>query len=158
MRRSARRQTVRARWQTAAAGLPPGSARLRGLARRFYRDLLGLAVDDSRPDLAFPGVWFRLGDRQLHLLEVPNPDPVSGRPAHGGRDRHTAVTVSDLDAFAARTAELPAAAAEAPAHSTVTSPSAFAAVTALAVASSDSAPSVTSARRRTAIRSPPLRL
>jgi glyoxylase I family protein len=68
----------------------------------FYRDLLGLEVDDSRPDLAFPGVWFRLGDRQLHLLEVANPDPVTGRPPHGGRDRHVAVTVDDLDGFVAR--------------------------------------------------------
>jgi len=68
----------------------------------FYRDILRLPVDGSRPDLAFPGVWLGLGDRQLHLLEVPNPDPVEGRPAHGGRDRHTAVAVSELDAFARR--------------------------------------------------------
>jgi len=68
----------------------------------FYHGVLGLAIDASRPALGFPGAWLTLGDRQLHLLEVPNPDPVSGRPAHGGRDRHTAVSVRDLDAFAAR--------------------------------------------------------
>ena len=51
---------------------------------------------------AFPGAWLRLGDRQLHLLELPNVDPVDARPEHGGRDRHTAVTVSDSDGFAAR--------------------------------------------------------
>ena len=45
----------------------------------------------------------------------------------------------------------------APQHSMVTSPSCFAAVSALAVASTPSSPSVTSARRRTAIRAPPLR-
>lgn len=68
----------------------------------FYRQILGLAVDPSRPALAFPGVWLRLGDLQLHLLELPNPDPVIDRPAHGGRDRHTAVAVTDLDGFARR--------------------------------------------------------
>lgn len=71
-------------------------------ALEFYQGVLGLEMDPSRPDLKFPGAWLALGGRQLHLLEVPNPDPVKDRPAHGGRDRHTAVTVSDLDAFVAR--------------------------------------------------------
>lgn len=71
---------------------------------RFYCDVLGLEIEASRPDLAFPGAWLRLGDRQLHLLELPNPDPVDDRPAHGGRDRHTAVVVDDLETFAARLA------------------------------------------------------
>ncbi len=67
----------------------------------FYRDLLGLEVDPGRPDLGYPGVWLRIGGQQIHLLELPNPDPVEARPAHGGRDRHLAATVSDLDAVAA---------------------------------------------------------
>jgi glyoxylase I family protein len=71
-------------------------------ATRFYTDVLGLAIEPSRPALAFPGRWLRIGDLQLHLLEVSNPDPVTGRPAHGGRDRHTAVTVDDLDGFVER--------------------------------------------------------
>lgn len=71
-------------------------------ALRFYQRVLGLEVDHSRPDLAFPGVWLKLGDRQLHLLELPNPDPIDERPSHGGRDRHTAVSVTDLDGFAQR--------------------------------------------------------
>jgi len=68
----------------------------------FYQGVFGLEIDPSRPALAFPGAWLVLGDRQLHLLELPNPDPVAERPAHGGRDRHTAVSVSDLDEFARR--------------------------------------------------------
>lgn len=68
----------------------------------FYLGVFGLSIDPSRPDLAFPGAWLHLGDRQLHLLELSNPDPVDGRPAHGGRDRHVAVSVSDLDGFVAR--------------------------------------------------------
>lgn len=73
-----------------------------GRALRFYTGVLGLEPDPGRPDLGFPGAWLGLGDRQLHLLELPNPDPVDGRPAHGGRDRHTAVVVGDLDEFVRR--------------------------------------------------------
>jgi glyoxylase I family protein len=68
----------------------------------FYQDLLGLEIDHSRPDMAFAGAWLKLGNRQLHLLELPNPDSIEGRPSHGGRDRHTAVSVTDLDGFAQR--------------------------------------------------------
>lgn len=67
----------------------------------FYRDLLGLEVDPGRPDLGYPGAWLKIGGQQIHLLELPNPDPVEARPAHGGRDRHLAATVADLDAVAA---------------------------------------------------------
>jgi glyoxylase I family protein len=52
--------------------------------------------------MAFRGAWLDIGPQQIHLLELPNPDPVSGRPAHGGRDRHVALRISDLDAVAAR--------------------------------------------------------
>ncbi|MFN2309477.1 MAG: VOC family protein [Gammaproteobacteria bacterium] len=68
----------------------------------FYRDLLGLQIDARRPDLGYPGAWLWIGDQQLHLLELTNPDPVTGRPAHGGRDRHLALTVDDLAALGQR--------------------------------------------------------
>jgi glyoxylase I family protein len=56
----------------------------------FYRDILGLQQVD-RPDLGFPGAWLQLGTQQIHLLELNNPDPTTGRPTHGGRDRHIAL-------------------------------------------------------------------
>jgi len=68
----------------------------------FYRDTLGMIVDPSRPELGYPGAWLAVGDQQIHLLQCPNPDAGIRRPAHGGRDRHTAITVSDLDALSAR--------------------------------------------------------
>ena len=68
----------------------------------FYRDVLGLAEDPQRPDLGYPGAWLTIGAQQIHLLELPNPDPVMGRPAHGGRDRHCALTLCDLDALRRR--------------------------------------------------------
>ena len=66
-------------------------------AIHFYRDVLGFRVSEKRPVLGFPGAWFDLpGGQQLHLLQLDNPDPVDGRPAHGGRDRHTAFHVTEL--------------------------------------------------------------
>ncbi len=61
----------------------------------FYSDILGLQ-QTGRPDLPFPGAWLKVGGQQIHLLELENPDPVKGRPKHGGRDRHVALTVKDL--------------------------------------------------------------
>jgi glyoxylase I family protein len=61
----------------------------------FYSGILGIEQID-RPDLGFPGAWLKIGNQQIHLLELNNPDPTTGRPEHGGRDRHVAMTVSDL--------------------------------------------------------------
>jgi glyoxylase I family protein len=68
----------------------------------FYRDALDLTPSADRPDMAFRGAWLQIGEQQIHLLELPNPDPVGGRPAHGGRDRHVALTVTDLDIVVSR--------------------------------------------------------
>ena len=65
----------------------------------FYCGVLGLETDDRRPDLGYPGAWLQLGEAQIHLLELPNPDPVTGRPEHGGRDRHFALTVDALQPY-----------------------------------------------------------
>lgn len=62
----------------------------------FYCDILGMPLTD-RPDLGFPGAWLQLGEQQIHLLELANPDPTTGRPEHGGRDRHVALSVAALD-------------------------------------------------------------
>ncbi|MCW9024385.1 MAG: VOC family protein [Gammaproteobacteria bacterium] len=72
------------------------------IALDFYHRLLGLEVDKERPDLGYPGAWVNVGEQQIHLLEVPNPDPTTERPAHGGRDRHTAYDVMDLDELVQR--------------------------------------------------------
>ena len=62
----------------------------------FYQQVLDLPLCQDRPDLPFQGAWLQVGDQQIHLLEVPNPDPVDNRPEHGGRDRHLAMSVDDL--------------------------------------------------------------
>jgi glyoxylase I family protein len=62
----------------------------------FYRNILDLQPSEYRPDLGYPGAWLDIDEQQIHLIELPNPDPVHGRPEHGGRDRHTALAVSDI--------------------------------------------------------------
>lgn len=69
------------------------------ISLRFYCGVLGMTVDAARPDLGYPGAWLWAGEQQLHLLQLPNPDPRDGRPAHGGRDRHTAFEVTDIHAL-----------------------------------------------------------
>ena len=63
----------------------------------FYVGLLGLKLDQNRPDLGYPGAWLSVGEQQIHLLEQPNPDPLENRPEHGGRDRHLAFQITDLE-------------------------------------------------------------
>ncbi len=65
-------------------------------ALEFYSGLLCLP-QVTRPALNFPGAWLAIGEQQLHLLELPNPDPTRERPEHAGRDRHLALSVSGLE-------------------------------------------------------------
>lgn len=67
----------------------------------FYQGLLGLPLAE-RPQMGFPGAWLDLGEQQIHLLQIANPDAVEGRPLHGGRDRHVALRVAGLERLASR--------------------------------------------------------
>jgi glyoxylase I family protein len=71
-------------------------------ARAFYEGLLGLKLRPDRPPFDFDGVWYDLGAQQIHLLVQPNPDAGRIPPAHGGRDRHIALTVADFDTLRAK--------------------------------------------------------
>ncbi|XP_008677912.3 uncharacterized protein [Zea mays] len=64
----------------------------------FYKDLLGLRVNPARPNdkLPYRGAWLWVGSEMIHLMELPNPDPLTGRPEHGGRDRHTCIAIRDV--------------------------------------------------------------
>lgn len=62
----------------------------------FYHGVLGMTIVAERPDLGYPGAWLQIQQQQIHLLQLPNPDPIEGRPQHGGRDRHVAFGISDL--------------------------------------------------------------
>ena len=65
-------------------------------ALAFYQGVLGLRLDGGRPEMAFPGAWLGVGEQQIHLMELR---AAASEPAasHGGRDRHIALQVVDLD-------------------------------------------------------------
>lgn len=68
-------------------------------SKKFYMEVYGMEDEDSfrNPKLPFKGSFLKAGSSQIHLMELPSPDPETGRPEHGGRDRHVAVTVKDLE-------------------------------------------------------------
>jgi catechol 2,3-dioxygenase-like lactoylglutathione lyase family enzyme len=70
-------------------------------ARRFYEGILGLTPSGKRPEMGFDGVWYEIGPQQIHLLSLPSPEFGLPTPEHGGRDRHIALRVADLDALRA---------------------------------------------------------
>lgn len=57
--------------------------------------LAGLEINEARPHdkLPYRGAWLWVGSEMIHLMELPNPDPLNGRPEHGGRDRHACVQI-----------------------------------------------------------------
>ncbi|KAJ9688076.1 hypothetical protein PVL29_014030 [Vitis rotundifolia] len=64
----------------------------------FYHNLLGFPVNEARPNdkLPYRGAWLWVGSEMIHLMELPNPDPLTGRPEHGGRDRHACIAIQDV--------------------------------------------------------------
>lgn len=64
----------------------------------FYQNVLGLKINEARPHdkLPYRGAWLWVGSEMIHLMELPNPDPLTGRPEHGGRDRHTCIAIRDV--------------------------------------------------------------
>ena len=74
------------------------------LSLKFYADVLQIEVNNARPNFPFDGAWLDINDmgQQIHLMQLPNPDVKQGRPEHGGKDKHIALVVDDLDALAER--------------------------------------------------------
>ena len=66
-------------------------------SRRFYREVLGLA-EIERPPFPFPGAWFRLGDRELHLIAGEGTVPRGAEEGTDPRQLHFAVRVASFRA------------------------------------------------------------
>ncbi|CAA0821411.1 Lactoylglutathione lyase / glyoxalase I family protein [Striga hermonthica] len=64
----------------------------------FYQNILGLSINEARPHdkLPYRGAWLWVGSEMIHLMELPNPDPLTERPEHGGRDRHACIAIRDV--------------------------------------------------------------
>jgi lactoylglutathione lyase len=65
----------------------------------FYATVLGLPRLE-RPAFDFPGAWFALGDRELHLIGKPH-----HRAEGSSRGNHFALAIDDVDQWLARIAE-----------------------------------------------------
>ena len=63
----------------------------------FYHGVLGLPLDDGRPEMGFPGAWLQIGPQQLHLIELPQQPGTETPAVHGGRDRHFALAIANLE-------------------------------------------------------------
>jgi glyoxylase I family protein len=75
-------------------------------AVKFYTEVLGMSdVSHLRPALEYPGAFIACGADQIHLMQLPSLDPREGRPVHGGRDRHIAVTIASIDPLSQRLTE-----------------------------------------------------
>ena len=61
-------------------------------AKHFYGEVLGLP-ETARPAFDFPGAWYSLGDRQLHLIVHPGTRTLRGTRAIDARDAHFVVRV-----------------------------------------------------------------
>ena len=67
-------------------------------SRRFYEGVLGLLPSAQRPDLAVDGVWYELGNAQLHLIHDAHAIPRGSSELHAGRDKHIALGVANIAA------------------------------------------------------------
>jgi catechol 2,3-dioxygenase-like lactoylglutathione lyase family enzyme len=74
----------------------PQAAEALDVARRFYGDLLGLEEVARPPALPGPGIWYAVGDLELHLFSEP-----AGVAANGESRRHPCFQVDDVDALRA---------------------------------------------------------
>lgn len=72
-------------------------------AKTFYKDVLGLEPT-TRPPLTSNGVWYQIGDAQIHLIQYPE-KALKPRPIDTS-DAHFALRVDDYDKTVARLKEL----------------------------------------------------
>jgi len=66
----------------------------------FYCHILDMQENLQRPQMAFAGAWLDIGEQQIHLLVLPATEEKISQPRHGGRDRHLAIHVSQLQHLA----------------------------------------------------------
>lgn len=73
-------------------------------AAKFYEGVLRL-TRIARPPFAIPGVWYGLGDRQIHVTLHPTANFRDGKPVDNN-DVHFALRVDDFETWQAHLARL----------------------------------------------------
>jgi len=72
-------------------------------AATFYEGILGLEA--APRSLTFPGLWFQIGEFQIHLMQCDGWQAPCPRPDKWGRNPHVALQVDDLAALKTRLLE-----------------------------------------------------
>ncbi len=72
------------------------------VAATFYEGILGLTRSSARPDKPFPGVWYDVGDQQIHLLVCPEALQPPVTAVYPGMQRHIALRVQDVEVMKQR--------------------------------------------------------
>jgi glyoxylase I family protein len=65
-------------------------------AEHFYGNVLGLSQVDRI--LKYPGVWYQVGEFQIHLMVDASFQSELQNPQKWGRNPHISLSVADLDA------------------------------------------------------------
>jgi glyoxylase I family protein len=63
----------------------------------FYEGILGFKQNKKRPQFDFPGVWYDLGNTQLHLIVYPDGKARRNSTEIDSRDGHFAIRVTDME-------------------------------------------------------------
>ncbi len=72
-------------------------------AEPFYSEILELPKAER--SLKFPGIWYQVGDYQIHLIEDQNWKAVESNAEKWGRNPHLALAVDDLETMKTRLRE-----------------------------------------------------
>ena len=70
-------------------------------AQAFYGDILGLEESKERA-LNFPGLWYQIGNYQIHLIQQQNFANSVDNEAKWGRNPHLALATDDLASIKAK--------------------------------------------------------
>lgn len=77
----------------------PGTPESFDEARRFYVEILGLAEQPRPPVFPSAGIWYAVGDQELHIFAEP-----TGVAANPESRRHPCFQVDDVEGLRARLA------------------------------------------------------
>lgn len=69
-------------------------------AESFYSEILDLPKAER--SLKFPGIWYQVGEYQIHLIEDKSWTPLEPNAEKWGRNPHLALAVDDLEAIKTR--------------------------------------------------------
>ena len=63
----------------------------------FYEEILGFKQNKKRPQFDFPGVWYDIGNTQLHLIVNNKGTARRNTTEIDSRDGHFAIRVEDME-------------------------------------------------------------